>query len=246
MTKRINNRQTFFFAIYRFFVIVVVFVAFVAFVEFILQNFMSRYGSLANFFEILPLSLLTISLTISLIILLTMKSFMSFLSKSTIWQKNKIIWQKNKIHIFLYIVFVLLLSAIFFAIVIWIILAGPNKLSPSDVISRISLILPLIWLTSHVNGVINKRAKLSVEYEHKEKIMNFYIAFKVQVADDPELNLALSKGVADVILRFPSIIGEAEETDSPLDKILNKIRGKGTKSSIDDNVIRRVVNEVVD
>ncbi len=164
--------------------------------------------------------------------------------------------KNNLTNIFLYTVFVGLLSGII--LIAWGVFqvdngdisASNNKnigtLDALDVLQRISLALPLVWLASHINALINRRAKLYVEYEHKEVVMSFYSTFKEEIKEGSYLEKAFSQGVVDVILRYPSIIGEAEETDSPLDKILNKFRSKDTKSSIDDNVIRKVIDKGVD
>ena len=94
----------------------------------------------------------------------------------------------------------------------------------SKFFGRVSLALPLVWLASHVNGVINKRKKLYAEYEHKRIVMEFYVAFKDQIEDNSILKEAFAKSVTDVILRFPSIIGKAQESDSPIDKILSTFK----------------------
>ena len=159
------------------------------------------------------------------------------------------IFKKNKIHIFIYVIFILLLFAILFIAIETFFDAKAPDVKDSEgginllyIMSKISLILPLLWLTSHVNGIINKRAKLYVEYEHKQKILEFYIAFKTQFDDDEEFSKVLARRVADVILRYPSIIGEAEETDSPLDKILGKFKSKNTQKANGGSLAKRILD----
>ena len=115
----------------------------------------------------------------------------------------------------------------------------PKLLAEENVLSkffaRVSLVLPLVWLTSHVNGVINKRKKLYAEYEHKRIVMEFYVAFKDQVEDSSILKEAFAKSVTDVATRFPSTIGEAKESDSPIDKILRTFKREKDKNIKEDD-----------
>ena len=113
-----------------------------------------------------------------------------------------------------------------------------NENALSKFLERVSLALPFVWLASHVNGVINKRKKLSAEYEHKKIVMEFYVDFNDQIENNSILKEAFVKSVTDVITRFPSTIGEAQESASPMGKVLNTIKGK------DKNLEKNIKNLV--
>ena len=139
--------------------------------------------------------------------------------------------KRNFTNFFLYIVFVGLLFGI--ALITWYSLPEQQQeITIASVLQRITIILPLVWLASHVNALINSRPKAYVEYEHKEMVITFYSAFKDEIGY-PDLKKAFTKGVIDELLRFPRFIGETRETDSPLDKILGRNRKSKAKKSID-------------
>ena len=156
----------------------------------------------------------------------------------------------EKVNFFLYCFLVLLLLAVFSILMAYDYIINnifsfdfkPSELNESNkgvlsgIFRRISLTLPFVWLASHVNGVINRRKKLHVEYEHKRIIMEFYVAFRNEIKGDDKMREAFAKAITDVVLRFPSVIGERQESDSPMDKILNTIKGK------DKNLEKNVEN----
>ena len=134
-----------------------------------------------------------------------------------------------KENFFLYYVLVILFSAMP-AIFIWSIFVLPIPFTPTGVLSRIPLLFPLVWLAGHINNVINRKIKLNIEYEHKQAVIDFYIAFEYLFDKDPNMKEAFVKAMTDVILRFPSTIGEAQESDSPMDKILSVFKSEKKKN----------------
>ena len=161
-------------------------------------------------------------------------SFCFFFCKSNLLKIHQRFLSKNDETTFLlYCVLVGLLIAM---LLILLISSFFFPFTIAGVLARISLAFPFVWLASHVNGLINKRNKLYTEYEHKQAVMEFYVVFKDEVKKDDKMREAFAKAITDVVLRFPSIIGEAQESDSPMDKILNTIKGK------DKNLEEKVKN----
>ena len=157
----------------------------------------------------------------------TRARFVAFCS-DTFWEIKKDFYSKNnKTTLLLYFALSGLLL-IMFLVLLFSFLSFPTTIA--GVLARISLISPFVWLASHVNSIINRRNKLYIEYEHKERVIEFYVAFKDEIKKNDKIREAFAKAITDVILRFPSIIGEAQESDSPIDKILKTFKEKYKKS----------------
>ena len=166
--------------------------------------------------------------------------FFSFCKKIFGETKQDFYSKNDKTTFFLYCVLVTLLLALF---AIFFLSSVIFPITIAGVVGKISSAVPFIWLASHVNKVINKRNKLYVEYEHKQIVMEFYVAFKDEMKEDPSMKRAFAKAVTDVVLRFPSMIEEAQDSDSPMEKVLDTFKDKAPKDKADK--LAKTIKDVI-